>query len=124
MNPYRGTVPLRAPWPAFGGKWQISGEVWKRLGRVQNYIEPFGNSLAIMLNNPSYDWGRGRWLQDPPPIETANDLDPFIANFWRAMLYAPDETAAAADLPVNEVDLTARHEWLMTWAEDFGEKMA
>jgi site-specific DNA-adenine methylase len=49
----------------------------------------------------------------PPRIETVNDIDNYIANFWRALQHAPDEVAETADHPVNECDLTARHIWLV-----------
>ena len=46
-------------------------------------------------------------------IETINDFDGFVANFWRAVSHDPDAVAHAADWPVNEVDLFARHSWLV-----------
>lgn len=48
-----------------------------------------------------------------PKVETCNDKDGFIANFWRAVKYAPDEVAEWTDWPVNEADLHARHKWLV-----------
>lgn len=113
--------PLKAPWPAFGGKWPIAREVWRRFGRVHNYVEPFVNSAAVAFNNPAYNWALGEWTQSPPPIETLNDLDPFIANALRAIAWDPERTAEAAEYPVSEVDLEARHKWLLEWAEAEGE---
>lgn len=126
-----------APFPAIGGKSTVADLVWQRLGYIRNYVapthdgraafdmvyeEPFANSAAIMLRNPGYDWETGEWLVDLPPIETINDLDPFIANFWRAVTFAPDEVAEFANWPVNEVDLHSRHAWLVhqgrTWFRD------
>ncbi len=92
---------LRAPFPWFGGKSAIASAVWKRLGDVQNYVEPFAGSLAVLLNRPH-----------EPNIETVNDLDGMVANFWRAMIADPDAVASHADWPVNELDLHARHLWL------------
>lgn len=83
------------------------------------YEEPFANSLALLLANPDYDWQRGRWLVDPPPIETVNDLDPFISNFWRALQHDPDGVADHADWPVSEADLHARHLWLVKQGESW-----
>lgn len=57
-----------------------------------------------------------------PGIETVNDLDCMVANFWRALQHAPDTVAAAADWPVNEADQHARHRWLSSQA-DFRERM-
>jgi hypothetical protein len=44
---------------------------------------------------------------------TLNDLDGFIANFWRAVAADPDSVARFVDWPVNEIDLFARHVWLL-----------
>ena len=94
---------LKAPFPWFGGKSRAAGLIWPRLGAgVANYVEPFAGSLAILLGRPG-----------EPGIETVNDLDGFLANFWRALAAAPDDVARHADQPVNEVDLVARHVWLL-----------
>ncbi len=57
-----------------------------------------------------------------PRIETVNDLDCFIANFWRAVKADPDAVSHWADEPVNEADLHARHLWLVN-RDEFREKM-
>lgn len=57
-----------------------------------------------------------------PKTETVNDADCYLANFWRALQYAPGEVAQYADWPVNEADLHARHRWLVNQAE-FRERM-
>ncbi len=46
-------------------------------------------------------------------IETVNDLDGFLINFWRAVTYA-DPLAIVDKLlyPVSEIDLYARHKYL------------
>jgi hypothetical protein len=60
-----------------------------------------------------------------PKIETLNDLDCYVANFWRATKLDPESVAAFADGPVNEADLHARHRWLVTSpaAADFRERL-
>lgn len=93
---------LRAPFPWFGGKSRAAPLVWAALGDVANYVEPFAGSLAVLLARPS-----------APRVETVNDLDCYLANFWRAVQRVPDEVAAFADWPVNEADLHARHTWLV-----------
>lgn len=103
--------PLKAPFPWFGGKRRAAHLVWERFGVVRNYVEPFAGSLAVLLNNPH-----------PPATETVNDLDCYVANFWRAMAHAPEHVADWADAPVNEADLHARHQWLVNQAE-FRERM-
>jgi len=93
---------LVAPFPYFGGKSRVAGRIWKRFGQVKNYVEPFCGSAAVLLACP-FDLS----------IVTLNDADGFIANFWRAVAYAPDEVAQWVDWPVNENDLFARHVWLI-----------
>jgi len=93
---------VKAPFPWFGGKSRVSSLVWERFGAVPNYVEPFAGSLAVLL---------GR--QSDPGIETVNDADCYLANFWRAVQADPQQVAAWADSPVNEADLTARHRWLV-----------
>jgi hypothetical protein len=46
-------------------------------------------------------------------IETINDRNGFVANFWRAVHRDPDAVAHHADWPVIEADLHARHRWLV-----------
>ena len=95
---------LKAPFPYYGGKSAIADDVWARLGDTPNYVEPFAGSAAMLLGRP--DWHKGQ-------IETINDKDGFVANFWRALQHAPDDVAKHADNPVNENDLHARHSWLV-----------
>ncbi len=95
--------PLRAPFPWFGGKRTVAAEVWSRFGSVPNYVEPFAGSAAVLLARP-----------DAPRTETINDADGFVSNFWRAVQADPEAVAVAADWPVNERDLEARHYWLVT----------
>jgi hypothetical protein len=99
-------VTLRAPFPWFGGKSRVARLVWERFGDVPNYVEPFAGSMAVLLARPT-----------EARIETVNDLDCYISNFWRALQADPEELAAWADWPVNEADLHARHRWLVGRAE-------
>lgn len=102
---------LKAPFPWFGGKSRVAHLVWGAFGNTANYVEPFAGSLAVVLGRPH-----------APRIETVNDKDCYLANFWRAVQYAPEEVARWADWPVNEIDLHARHRWLVAQAE-FRERM-
>jgi DNA adenine methylase len=97
-------VSYQAPFPWFGGKSRVAPVVWERFGDVPNYVEPFFGSGAVLLGRPSGHRAK---------IETVNDLDGFVANFWRAVSLAPDEVATWADWPINENDLHARHWWLL-----------
>lgn len=105
---------LRAPFPYFGGKSRAAHLVWAAFGDCPNYVEPFAGSLAVLLSRPT-----------PARIETVNDLSCHIANFWRAVQAVPEEVARWADWPVNEVDLHARHRWLVygDGAAEFAEAM-
>lgn len=103
--------PLQAPFPWFGGKSRIAHIVWDRFGDVPNYVEPFAGSLAVLLARPH-----------EPRTETVNDLDCYLANFWRAVKADPGAVASWADSPVNEADLHARHRWLVD-QNDFRERM-
>ena len=70
-------------------------------------FEPFFGSGAVLLGWPGN-----------PGLETINDLDGYVANFWRAIKSAPDAVADFADNPVNENDLHARHVWLLKHLPD------
>lgn len=105
---------MKAPFQYFGGKRRVASIVWDALGDVSNYIEPFAGSIAVLLERPDSHTGR---------IETVNDVDCFIANFWRALAADPDAVAAHCDLPVNECDLHARHAWLVNTGVDRIEKL-
>jgi DNA adenine methylase len=103
---------LRAPFPWFGGKSRAASLIWGRIGHVDNYVEPFAGSLAVLLGAPRVH-----------RFETVNDKDGFVANFWRALIVDPDGVAAHADWPVNENDLHARHAWLVTQREDLTARL-
>jgi len=70
---------LKAPFPWFGGKSRVAPEVWARFGDVRNYVEPFFGSGAVLLGRPGGATG----------TETINDIDGFVANFWRALQADP-----------------------------------
>lgn len=98
---------LKAPFPWFGGKSRASALIWSRFGAVSNYVEPFFGSGAVLLKRPVPFDG----------VETVNDKDALIANFWRALSLDPEAVAYHADNPVNEADLHARHIWLVNQRE-------
>ena len=97
---------LAAPFPYFGGKSDAARSVWEAFGIVANYVEPFAGSAAMLLAAP-----------EGKRIETINDADGFVSNFWRAIAHNPDAVAFHADWPCNEIDLFARHGWLVNRAE-------
>lgn len=109
------SAQLKAPFPYFGGKSSAAPEIWRRFGAVNNYIEPFCGSLAVLLAR-----------EEIQGYETVNDKSCFVSNFWRAVQSAPDEVARHCQFTVSEVDLHARHSWLMFSDEvyDFREKLS
>jgi DNA adenine methylase len=103
--------PIKAPFPWFGGKSRAAPLLWERFGDTPNYVEPFAGSLAVLLGRPH-----------AARTETVNDVDCYLANFWRALAADPGAVTAAAHHPVNEADLSARHQWLVDQA-GFRERM-
>lgn len=57
----------------YGGKQSMISDILPLLPDCDHYCEPFAGSLAILLN------------RRPSPIETANDLNGDIANFFRVL---------------------------------------
>lgn len=111
---YDMETPLRAPLPYHGGKSSIAAAVWARLGDTPNYVEPFMGSAAVLLARPHDLAGK---------TETINDIDGFLTCSYRAIAYAPEETAYWCDRPVNECDLTAFHLWLKAQRPDLTERL-
>ena len=103
---------LAAPFPWFGGKSGACAQVWSAFGDVANYVEPFAGSAAMLLGAP-----------DCKRIETINDADGFVANFWRAIAQDPEAVAHHADWPCNENDLFARHSWLVRQSAQLTERL-
>jgi len=95
---------MKAPFPYFGGKASVAKDVWKALGDVKHYVEPFFGSGAVLLNRPA---------NHVNTTETVNDKDGFISNVWRSIKYKPEETAEWSDWPVNHADLCARRKVLL-----------
>ena len=110
MRSIAGT--LAAPFPYFGGKANACELVWSLLGLPDNYVEPFAGSAAMILGRPDGDG-----------VETINDFDGFVANFWRAISKDPNAVAFHADWPVNECDLFSRHSWLVRQTETLRESL-
>lgn len=102
---------LKAPFPWWGGKSRAAPLIWDRFGDVANYVEPFAGSLAVLLARPH-----------TPKTETVNDIDCYLSNFWRSLKFDPGAVTEWALWPVNEADLSARHQWLVN-QYDFRERM-
>ena len=90
----------------------MAAQVWQRLGDPSVYVEPFAGSLAVLLHRGS-----------PCPREIVCDTNGYICNFWRALRADPLGVAWWADYPTIHQDLTARHRWLLAWAEAHSPKL-
>lgn len=93
--------PLKSPFPWFGGKSRAAKMIWQHFGNVPNFVDPFCGSVAVPLARPH-----------DPGVETVNDANGWLCNFWRAVQDDPDAVAKYADWPVSELDLHARGDWL------------
>ena len=108
----KATPDLQAPFPWFGGKRRVARLVWERFGNVANFVEPFAGSLAVLFGRPH-----------APKVETVNDKDGYLANFWRAVKAEPEAVAAVADWPVNEIDLAARRDYIFARKDELNAMM-
>ncbi len=57
----------------YGGKFSHLGWLLPLLPKTTHYCEPFGGSAAVLLN------------REPAPIETYNDVDGEVVNFFRVL---------------------------------------
>ena len=67
------SAPLKPPFTYYGGKTQVADRITALLPPHEHYIEPFAGSLAVLLAKP------------PVKLETVNDLDRDLVNFWRVL---------------------------------------
>lgn len=70
----------------YGGKFNHLNWLLPLLPRCHHYCEPFGGSAAVLLN------------RDPAPVETYNDIDGEVVNFFRVLRDKPDELIRAIAL--------------------------
>jgi len=94
---------LRSPFQWFGSKRTVCSEIWARLGNPDVFIDPFFGSGTVLLNRPQ----EGN-------LEVVNDADSLLCNAFRAITYAPEETAKHATWPASECDIVSRHKWIMS----------
>jgi DNA adenine methylase len=93
---------LTSPYPYFGSKRAAAALIWAALGNAPNFVDATCGSASVL-------WARPR----PGKVETLNDAWGAIPNFLRAVRDAPDAVAEAATWPVSELDMHARHRWLV-----------
>ena len=63
----------------YGGKYSHLKWLLPLLPRSHHYCEPFGGSAAVLIN------------RDPSPVETYNDIDGELVNFFRVLRDEKDE---------------------------------
>jgi DNA adenine methylase len=85
---------MKPPFTYFGGKTAIASRIVAMLPVHEHYVEPFAGSLAVLLAKP------------PSPMETVNDLDGELMNFWRILRERPaDLERACALTPHSRAEL-------------------
>lgn len=67
------TEPLKPPFAYYGAKVTIAERIVALLPPHEHYVEPFAGSLAVLLAKP------------PVKLETVNDLDRELVNFWHIL---------------------------------------
>lgn len=63
----------------YGGKYSHLDWLLPLLPSCHHYCEPFGGSAAVLIN------------REPSPVETYNDVDSEVVNFFRVLRHQPDE---------------------------------
>ena len=107
---------LKSPYRYFGKKDKVADLIWDHFGEIDCFVEPFFGSGAVLLARPGWTPGLRR-------LEIVNDKDSHISNFWRALQEDPDAVAKAADWPINETDMHARHLWLVNNRDELSAKL-
>lgn len=69
-----------------GAKWGMAREIAALMPPHRSYLEPFFGSGAVLFNKP------------PSAIETVNDIDGDIVNFFRVLREQPERLAEAINL--------------------------
>ncbi|WP_017740587.1 DNA adenine methylase [Scytonema hofmannii] len=70
----------------YGGKYSHLDWLLPLLPKATHYCEPFGGSAAVLLN------------REPSPVETYNDIDGEVVNFFRVLRDRKDELIQAIGL--------------------------
>ncbi|PZQ45669.1 MAG: DNA methyltransferase, partial [Phenylobacterium zucineum] len=72
--------------PYFGGKQRIADRIVDMFPPHGHYVEPFAGGLSVLFAKP------------PARLETVNDLDGDIVNFWRVLREQPEDLIRACAL--------------------------
>lgn len=96
-------APTRPALRYYGGKWNLAPWIIGHFPPHKNYVEPCGGAASVLLQKPRC------------PLETYNDLDGNVVNFFRVLRDRPDEL-------IQKIRLTpwarAEHQMCLTIAGD------
>jgi DNA adenine methylase len=81
-----GSARRRIVFGWYGGKFNHLVWLLPHLPRCHHYVEPFGGSAAVLLN------------REPSPVETYNDIDGEVVNFFRVLREEREELVEAIGL--------------------------
>lgn len=100
-------APKRPALRYFGGKWNLAPWIISYFPKHLNYVEPCGGAASVLLQKPR------------SPLETINDLDGNVVNFFRVLRDRSDEL-------IQKIRLTpwarAEYELSLQPCEDVVEK--
>jgi len=97
----------------FGNKQRIAKLVWDLFGTDnRSYVEPFAGCASVLLHSPVKH-----------SFECINDIDCYVANAHRATKYHPKEVTRHLYYTRCEIDLWARHDYLINHKKDFTIEM-
>ena len=96
-----------------GAKWGMAKQIVSMMPPHRSYLEPFFGSGAVLFNKP------------PSAIETVNDIDGDIVNFFKVVRERPEELAEAISLtPYSRDVFNDAHENRGTTAFDRAYRFA
>lgn len=72
-------APKRPALRYYGGKWNLAPWIISHFPKHLNYVEPCGGAASVLLQKPR------------SPLETYNDLDGNVVNFFRVLRDQPDD---------------------------------
>lgn len=90
---------IKPPFTYFGGKTRIAEKIAALLPAHEHYVEPFAGSLAVLL------------AKQPSAMETVNDLDGDLMNFWRVLRNQPEDLERVCALTPHARAEAQQAEW-------------
>lgn len=100
-------APKRPALRYYGGKWNLAPWIISHFPKHLNYVEPCGGAASVLLQKPR------------SPLETYNDLDGNVVNFFRVLRDQADEL-------IRKIRLTPwareEYEYCLTASDDPTEK--